>query len=283
MKIGKGMGYTARWLLAAVMAFGVSTAAMAATGIAGTKHNLGSGGAGPNTVSNTAEICVFCHTPHAADISQVGVPLWNKAIVAPASGYTTYSTSTMDAIGTGTLGAVVIGSVSVACLSCHDGTQAMDNIRNAPGYGGYSANGGGPTGINYTWSAGAEVMANGATTLSMLGTDLSNDHPIGIQYCGGYTVALGCKDEDFKAPETGTIGGLTAFWVETGAVASGRQKTDMVLYQRTFAEPNGVYAAGLYPSVECASCHDVHGGVTGTTFLRVSNAGSGVCLACHVK
>ncbi len=36
-------------------------------------------------------------------------------------------------------------------------------------------------------------------------------------------------------------------------------------------------------TVECSTCHNVHG-VTGiTTLLRVSNAGSALCLDCHVK
>jgi hypothetical protein len=70
------------------------------------------------------------------------------------------------------------------------------------------------------------------------------------------------------------------WWVDTGATGIGaRSKSDMILYTRTFAGVNG-------PSVECASCHDPHveaGGVAGATFLRVSNAGSAVCLACHNK
>ena len=64
-------------------------------GIADTKHNLGSGPGpgGRNQVSDTAEICVFCHTPHGADTS-APAPLWNKRLGAngtPAGGgsYTT--------------------------------------------------------------------------------------------------------------------------------------------------------------------------------------------------
>lgn len=48
----------------------------AAAQIATTKHNLGTspGGTGVNKFSGTAEICVFCHTPHGADTS-AAVPL----------------------------------------------------------------------------------------------------------------------------------------------------------------------------------------------------------------
>ena len=164
-------------------------------GIADTRHNLGSGPgpAGRNNVSDTAEVCVFCHTPHGADIN-APAPLWNKRLGAagvPAGGgsYITYDTLQTPSLD-GTVAAV--GSISMACLSCHDGTQAMDNVINAPGSGG--------------------VLADG----------------------------------------------------------------------------------GLGPLVECASCHDPHvssgqpgpvgtGQSSGETFLRISNASSAVCTACHVK
>lgn len=289
MRIGKGTGRTARWLLAAVMAFGAS---VAMAQITTTRHNLGTtaGNPGANKVTaGTAEICVFCHTPHAADVSTVGVPLWNKRLNTGGAAFTTYSSSTMNAVGAndGLTGSLSIGSVSLACLSCHDGTQAMDNILNAPGSGGFDTTGGGTTGLSYTWAGNVSVdgiMQNAATTLAMLGRDLSNDHPIGIQYCGGGPSLLaptaGCQDSDFNAPSSGTIGGTTAFWVENLTPVAGRQKTDMILYNRAFPA-NGSLAAGVYPSVECASCHDPH--TANPTFLRVSNNGSAVCLTCHNK
>ena len=72
------------------------------------------------------------------------------------------------------------------------------------------------------------------------------------------------------------IGGSSRWWVDTEASPNGqRDKTDMVLYTRGFAAGNG-------PSVECASCHDPHTEAN-ATFLRVANASSAVCLACHDK
>jgi hypothetical protein len=263
-------------------------------GIADTKHNLGSGPgpAGRNNVSDTAEVCVFCHTPHGADNS-APAPLWNKRLGAagvPAGGgtYTTYDTLQTPSLD-GTVAAV--GSISMACLSCHDGTQAMDNVINAPGSGGVLADGGGVDGRAYTW-AGSSVSAAGRLSggAGLLGTDLSNDHPIGIQYCGGGLSGTGtavsgtCRDGDFKALQTQTINSNQVFWVETGG--AGKQRTDLPLYQRA--------DGGLGPLVECASCHDPHvssgqsgpigtGQSSGETFLRISNASSAVCTACHVK
>ncbi|WP_201494115.1 cytochrome c3 family protein [Rubrivivax sp. A210] len=270
----------------------------ASAGIADTKHNLGSGAgiAGRNQVTTeTAEICVFCHTPHGADTA-APAPLWNKRLGAagvPSGGgtYTTYASLNTPSLD-GTVAPV--GSISMACLSCHDGTQAMDNIINAPGSGGYDTTGGGNDGLTYTW-AGSNVTAAGriAGGITLIGTDLSNDHPIGIQYCGGGlsgaggTVSGTCKDGDFKAPSTQTINGNQVFWVDTGLPGT-KQRTDLPLYSRSGAD------SSLGPLVECASCHDPHVSenqagpagtnvVSGATFLRISNASSAVCTSCHVK
>ncbi|MFM2121013.1 MAG: hypothetical protein RL722_2481, partial [Pseudomonadota bacterium] len=163
-------------LLAALL-FGVFFSASSTAGIADTKHNLGSG-AGPagRNQASTAEICVFCHTPHGADVN-APAPLWNKRLGAagtPAGGgtYVTYDTLQTPSLD-GTVAPV--GSISMACLSCHDGTQAMDNIINAPGSGGYDVTGGGNDGLGYTWS-GPTVNAAGrlSSGVALLGTDLSN-------------------------------------------------------------------------------------------------------------
>ena len=290
------MSRLARGLVGVAIGAGMVSTAMgaASVSIGISKHNLSTGGSAGNThvSAGTAEICVFCHTPHAADVNTAGAPLWNKRLATGGAAFTTYAatnSSTMNAVyATDGQGGGSIGSVSLACLSCHDGAQAMDNMLNAPGSGGYDAAGGGTTGLNYTWvgtGAGATgLMVNAATGLAMLGKDLNNDHPIGIQYCGGgpgtAAPAATCLDTDFVAPTSGTIGGATVFWVDTGT--AGRQKTDMILFNRAFPANGTAAAAGTYPSVECASCHDPHN-VTNGTFLRVSNAASAVCLSCHVK
>lgn len=267
----------------------------AQAGIANTKHNLSPSSApGNNSVAvggGTDEICVFCHTPHAADTT-APVPLWNKRLNTGAT-YTTYATLNSSSID----GEILpVGSISLACLSCHDGAQAMDNLINAPGSGGYDVTGGGTNGLGYTWQ-GTRVdtatgrLINSTTSLAMLGNDLSNDHPIGIKYCGGgpnnATPGANCVDPDFVAPVSGVVNGNTVFWVDTTGGTAARNKTDMQLYTRTFV------GGGAGPSVECGSCHDPHadaatpnpGGLpsSGATFLRISNANSAVCLACHVK
>lgn len=90
-------------------------------------------------------------------------------------------------------------------------------------------------------------------------------------------------DGDFKAADSKMINDKAVWWVDTGT--TGRQKTDMQLYTRTDASgvgSGGATLTGAQPFVECASCHDPHTDQQ-ATFLRISNAGSAVCLACHIK
>jgi predicted CXXCH cytochrome family protein len=268
-----GLAALAAGLVVAITGVSFSTdAAAQATSIRDTKHNLGSLGPGPNQFSGTAEICVFCHTPHGADTS-AAVPLWNRTLPAPAS-FTTY-----DSLGTSTMDGrtAPVGSVSIACLSCHDGATSMSAVINAPGSG---------TGGDATWTGGAWSGANqtggriSANLITNIGTDLRNDHPIGVQYGGGGITlgspAAATRDPDFRAPASDVLGSGRVWWVDTDGTA-GRQKTDMVLYTRTVASA----ANTPEPYVECASCHDPH--TTNSTFLRISNANSAVCLACHIK
>ncbi|OFZ66649.1 MAG: hypothetical protein A2V79_05730 [Betaproteobacteria bacterium RBG_16_56_24] len=262
----------------------MSSFAMAA--ITGSRHDLSTTGAF-NQFTPTAgnsEICVFCHTPHGSS-TDAPVPLWNRTL------HTTTPYLTYAALGTSSLDAATapVGSVSLACLSCHDGTQAMNEIINSPGSG---------TGTG-TWAGTftAGSAAGAANTLAYgtivnLTTDLRNDHPVGVQYGGGRGTsgfvsgtnyaAGSTTDTDFKAITAVT--GKALWYIDTNGTA-GRQNVDLPLYTRAdtldylgVAIPGGANQ----PYVECASCHDPHNTANGT-FLRYSNANSTLCLACHAK
>lgn len=264
---------------------GVLGGSQALAQIASTKHNLGSLGTGANSFSGTAELCVFCHTPHGADTS-ASVPLWNRTL--GGSTYTTY-----NSLGTSSLdgATVAVGSVSIACLSCHDGAQAMNTIINQPGSGLTNATYGAGD-----WGSSTNVVSSTdgrlkAGIVTNLGVDLRNDHPIGIQYGGGPATTVpsagtdysSFMDADFKTARSASLNGNSVWWVDTGTQSNGRQKTDMLLYTRTGATAtNGSVLTGAQPFVECASCHDPHT-TANPTFLRTSNANSAVCLACHTK
>lgn len=271
-------------ITASALAIGLAAIAQPAmAGISASKHNLGSNNTSGNHVSDTAEICVFCHTPHGSNTLMIAAPLWNKRITSAAySSYTSLNSATFDAVQNGP------GDVSLACLSCHDGTQAMDNIINAPGSGGYNSTGGGVSGLVYTWTAvqgkvSAEGFLQNSTTganIPMLDTDLRNDHPIGINYCGAasntalITAVGNCADKDFNS---GIGGGGSKAWIDTpgGTTGGAFEKSDLPLYN---------YSGGVGIRVECATCHDPHQDPsTVATFLRVANSGSKVCLTCHNK
>lgn len=137
--------------------------------IANTAHDL-SGASGDD-----GRVCVYCHTPHNASAAVPSPPLWNKVLTA--TNFTIYASSTIDN-NTGQP-----EGTSLACLTCHDGTLAIDAMINPP--------------KNYSGNQG--TIGGGAN----LGSDLSNDHPISI----GYDTAL---DADFVAPAT-VVGTLPLF------------------------------------------------------------------------
>jgi len=278
-------------LAVGLVLLGVFGSQQALAQIAGTKHNLSSGGSFDiklNVAAGSTEICVFCHTPHGADTSAI-VPLWNKNF-----GSSTYQT--YNSLGTTSLdGAMTaVGSVSLACLSCHDGTQAMNVMINAPGSGGYNAAGA----LFGTFVANAkhtDGKLDADAGITLIGTDLRDDHPISIQYAGGPRTADSLpdvpldywdfEDPDFNTARSALLNGKPVWWVDTGTQGNGRQKTDMQLYTRATDYTSGtstILASKAQPYVECASCHDPHVSAN-PTFLRIANTGSALCLACHVK
>ena len=181
--------------------------------IVNTSHNLNTVDVWGVVVPQN-RICLPCHTPHnaqAAENEQNSV-LWNHA--------TTEQTFEMYTTSAGHRGGQPEGP-SKRCLSCHDGVTAIDafggndgsfnNVRIAPGLP------------------------------SNLGTDLTNDHPIGVQY---------------PPPD------LTGYHDKS-----------------TFTGVKVVTVNGV-ERVECTSCHDPHDNSLGK-FLRQTLAGSALCLECH--
>ena len=141
-----------RYLIAAALAAGLmgyGSAAFAQGTIDDTKHDFDSELWNPNQ-----EQCQVCHTPHASDPSQG--PLWDRLQSTAGGGsFIMYP----DALTVGTQQAAPVG-VSLACLSCHDGTVALDSF-------------GGNVGLTDFIPAGG-----------LVGIDLSNDHPVSISYDG---------------------------------------------------------------------------------------------------
>ncbi|OUS27992.1 hypothetical protein A9Q98_08485 [Thalassotalea sp. 42_200_T64] len=275
-------------VLATIIAAGVLTMATASASIVSSKHNLGSNGTGANNLDSVTgtgdatEVCVFCHTPHGANTG-ISAPLWNKT--AGTGSYSTYS----DMASTTIDGRIeTVGSVSVACLSCHDGSQAMDVMSNESGSGADTISAFDWTGSTGTTATNGKLVGFAAITTDSDG--LKNDHPVGIQYAGGgytstdtsATSGAAMVDGDFNGASYAKPNGVDVWWVNTTATDStaNREKTDMILYTRT-GSGTGLQA-GIQPYVECATCHDPHE-ASNKTFLRIPNTDSKVCLACHDK
>jgi len=131
-----------RWLSVALSLLVLAAPAYAA--ISGSDHDFsGQGWSG-------GKICGVCHTPHNADTSVAGAPLWNHEVTTAT--YTLYSSPTLDATVS-----QPEHYASKLCLSCHDGTVALDS------FGGN---------MGSTFIDGDHNV----------GTDLSGMHPIGIVY-----------------------------------------------------------------------------------------------------
>jgi len=196
--------------------------------IGGSKHDFGQFGWAKN------QICLPCHTPHNATVRDangtlVAAPLWNH----------TLSTATYTLYVDPNTGQNVTGKVdtnSMLCLSCHDGTVAVDSF------------GGG---------AGTQQLTGG-----MIGTDLSNDHPLGEN----------------------------AVWPNPNP----SYMVDPTLRDAQGIMPLRVLADGR-KAVGCTSCHEPHNRKAQDHMLWVNNSGSAttvdgravtgslLCLNCHKK
>jgi len=177
-------------------------------------HNLSVSGPGPVKATGESEICIFCHTPHGArsDVSY----LWNRRDTATV--YTPYISSTLKAaVGQPT------GS-SRLCLSCHDGTIAPGAV--------------------ISRSSEIAFAASMSGRSSVLGTNLTDDHPVSFNY-------------------------------SAAAAMPGSQLKDAT------SLPSGV-RLDSDGQMQCTACHNPHNDQYGK-FLVMSGLGGGLCISCHQK
>lgn len=167
------------------------------------------------------EICNVCHTPHNA--SSTIAPLWNHQLSSAT--YTLYSSPTLNA----TPGQP--GPSSKACLSCHDGTVALDSY-------------GGRVGTNFN------IGRYG------LGTDLSNDHPVSFTY----DPALATADGGLYDPTVQTVPALGNRTIDNGMLVG--HKLECISCHDVHADKgySGMRGGHLilvtnYNSALCLTCH----------------------------
>ena len=223
-----------------------------AQGIRGSKHDL-TGAQGWGEVRD--EVCIFCHTPHAAnkDPRVAAGPLWNR--YATNATFTMYTSATLTSQCAG-----APGSPSLLCLGCHDGAADF-----SPNWGG-DGSGSKHDLINGYWNTPVNAIGNCASchedeygtgppkkwvSANGIGTNLSNDHPVSMVYPSVE------QNPQVKEPPT------PAGWPDVGGIDGSGFK---------------LYAG----RIECPTCHNVHS-PRYAPFLRTPNDNSRMCLTCHLK
>jgi predicted CXXCH cytochrome family protein len=156
----------------------VALPTVAFAGIADSAHDLSSQSWSTDEATYTGEICAICHTPHNADSTVSDAPLWNHTTSVQV--FTVYSSSTLNATDVSSP-----AGVSMLCLSCHDGTVALDSWGTSP-----------TTAVNMS----------DVNTDAMFGDDLSNDHPISFTY----NTALATADGGGVFDPSSTASGIVA-------------------------------------------------------------------------
>jgi len=244
-------------------------------GINNTVHDLGTAHNGMNYVATPADplgrLCIYCHAPHntyklsaANGGPGVGVgagpvapddftylPLWNHTL-NPALAYQMYDNGpgapqSGPRASQAILSGMVPGSSSLLCLSCHDGTIAVNSWGNGDQR---------PQSI----STGSTLIANAYA----IGKDqyLGNHHPIGFDV--DQVVAA---DPDWAG----------------GVLAGGVRSPDAAMLTPTEFVRDHLYGPGS-TQMECGTCHSVHNvGNNGEALLWRSDQNSELCLTCHAK
>lgn len=202
--------------LLAAICFAVFFSTMGFGQITGSAHDFTT-----KSWNASGEMCNACHTPHNS-LTIADAPLWDHQVTVAT--FTLYTSPSMDA--TFGVGAQPSGS-SKLCLSCHDGTVALDNF------------GGVTTGTNFIAGVGN------------VGNDLANDHPVSFTY----DAALATADGGLFNPTTvnsGLGGTITADLLYAGKVECsschdvhrGGSATGKLLVKSNAA------------SALCLTCHD---------------------------
>jgi predicted CXXCH cytochrome family protein len=176
------------------------------TGINNTPHDLGTPGANgmaypANPADTLTRKCIWCHAPHntyrlAGTGSGAGpeaptefdyLPLWNHDLTGFTANFTMYDNGTGGPQGAvpkalQAAGQMTPGSVSLLCLSCHDGSIAVNSYGNSPAQ------------LSGSVSSGSAIMS--PTYQTGAGKYLGNHHPIGFNYGAVQAVDTDIRDAD---------------------------------------------------------------------------------------
>lgn len=205
------------------------------------------------TGDSSLEPCAMCHTPHSGTGDY---PLWNRA--TPGVVYDMYASPSYD-MNEGKQP----GAPSSLCLACHNGIYS--SLVNYPGPGSIDN-------ANYDYEMNPGLWA-------MLGTDLTNDHPVSFTYVPSLDNDANNFPPIVQDPTT------SRQWIPD--IMGGT--FDLARKRYPLYGTDG-------KQFECATCHAVHDTVeyTGKVFsggksvgqqvffLRQDNSGSKMCADCHI-
>jgi predicted CXXCH cytochrome family protein len=219
---GGGGRRLAPWLLAALACVQLGAVGQASAGtIVGSKHDL-------RNFGFADEICVVCHTPHNADVAMGAVPLWSHTTTTRQ--FEMYTSPTMDAISTGQPSAG-----SLLCLSCHDGTVAIDS------YGGRVGS----------------ITLGGGLAVGAGPENLSDDHPISIVYDQTLSqVDPGLFDPSSRTVTIGVSPSKTGTIAELLVVDDQVQCSSCHDVHNTYTAGEPLLKVSNQGSALCLSCHN---------------------------
>jgi hypothetical protein len=210
-----------------------------------------------NTWNSRSGVCSPCHAAHHTDPAQI-VPLWIHETTKANYAGKMYTSPSMDA----TVSSTPTGT-SLACLSCHDGTVAINSfISSAP-----------PTGTNAVY----------IDPSAQIGPDLHTTHPISFVYDAG----LAALDGGLENPVTYKIGDNKSVLTVNNPPVPATGWSGISISGKTIDE-----ALLNNHRMECSSCHDVHkliGSAPSSGILAklsgsdVNGRGSILCRTCHIK
>jgi hypothetical protein len=297
-------------VLATIAAIGCLSAAATAmggipagTGINGSLHDMTR--VVPGSADEMGRVCVYCHTPHHAVVSNGAnnLPLWNHNMTDDDQ-FTAYTWATPSNFNEGEfLITDPLQGPSRLCMSCHDGSIAIDQHGES-----FDQLGGTKMG-DYGNTFDGKGRAN-------LGKDLSSTHPIGFDY-----VAIAAFRNSKSSNGSATAGGATeivppefGYATEVTEISSEQGKYNVVKRNGAGSKTIGdnLYGGTI---MTCATCHEVHNkenatqddylsgksyatGLTGTDvfgktnletqkapnyFLYAKQTESLICLSCHIK
>jgi len=246
-------------LLTLTVVTGTLVTFTARAGILGSPHDFHgrSWASAGNNPSDPATVCMVCHTPHHADHN--AGPLWGHDTITSA-GWQMYANGVSPGANIKYTPAASPQGASLACLSCHDGSIAINAY-------------GAPNAANRT---AYEYVTNGAA-ISENNKDLTHSHPISFNYDSIVGTGPG-KDK----------------WL----YVSGSPVLSPDANSSTFTPGNDMTVKGFLlnsqGSLECNSCHDVHnqeGSAYDLTLnpklVKINGTQAGVgsllCRSCHNK